>query len=165
MNLHMCISFKNCADLLCVRKISELTDGRATLKIPTLTPNHVENPVAPAPTGGIPPEPVYLTNDGLSALVKLNLPDLGADSPVFLNFTISANRHHLLLSNALFALLIPNPSVLTRLQAQQMASNPKRQTTGRKVSLDEWLVGQVTEQTLALDYEFTMPHRDDPGIE
>lgn len=46
-----------------------------------------------------------------------------------------------------------------------MASNSKLQATGRKTSPDEWLAGQVTEQTLALDYDFTMKHRDDPSIE
>lgn len=101
----------------------------------------------------------------MSALVKLTLPDLGADAPVFLNFTISANRHHLLLNNELFALLVPNPSVPARLRAQQMVSNSKLQATVRELSLDKWLAGQVTEQTLALDYEFTMPHRDDPSIQ
>jgi hypothetical protein len=46
-----------------------------------------------------------------------------------------------------------------------MASSSKLQATGRKIFLDEWLEGQVTEQTLALDYDFTMKHRDDPSIE
>lgn len=113
---------------------------------------------------GVSPEPIYLTDDGLSALVKLKLPDLGPDTPVFLNFTISANRHHLLLNNELFALLVPDPSVPTRLRAQQMVPNSKMRATGGKISLDEWLAGQVTEQTLALDYEFTMNNRDDPSI-
>ena len=157
--------FKNYTDLLLIRKLSELTAGRVTLKKPTLPTKHVANPVAPLPTGGVSPEPTYLTDDGLSALVKLKLPDLGPDTPVFLNFTISANRHHLLLNNELFALLVPNPSVPSRLRAQQMASNSELQATDRKLSPDEWLAGQVTEQTLALDYEFTMNNRDDPNIQ
>lgn len=145
--------------------MSELTAGRVTLKKPSLPTNLVTTPVAPVPTGGVSPEPIYLTEDGLSALVKLKLPDLGPDTPVFLNFTISTNRHHLLLNNELFALLVPDPSVPTRLRAQQMVSNSKMRATGGKISLDEWLAGQVTEQTLALDYEFTMKNRDDPNIQ
>lgn len=156
---------KNYTDLLFIRKISELTAGRVTLQKPTLPTKHIANPIAPIPTGGVSAEPIYLTEDGLSALVKLKLPDLGPDTPVFLNFTISANRHHLLLNDELFALLVPNPSVPTRLRAQQMASNSKLQATDRKLSLDEWLAGQVTDQTLALDYEFTMNNRDDPNIQ
>ena len=116
------------------------------------------------PTGGVSPEPIYLTDDRMSALVKLKLSDLGPDTPVLLNFTISANRHHLLLNNELFALLVPNPSVPARLRAQQMVSDSKLRATGGKMSLDEWLAGQVTEQTLALDYEFTMNNRDDPNV-
>jgi len=46
-----------------------------------------------------------------------------------------------------------------------MASNSKLQATDRKLAPDEWLAGQVTEQTLALDYEFTMNNRDDPNIQ
>jgi hypothetical protein len=134
------------------------------LKKPTLPTKPVANAVAPVPTDDISPGPIYLTDDGTSALVKLDLPDLGADTPVFSNFTISASRHHLLLNNDYFALLVPNPSVPPRLRAQQMVSNPTLQATGRKLSPDDWLTGQVTEQTLALDYEFTMNNRDDPSI-
>lgn len=135
-----------------------------TLKRPTLPTKPVATPVAPTPAVDVLPQQIYLTDDGLSALVKLKLPDLGPDTPILLNFTISANRHHLLLNNELFALLVPNPSAPTRLRAQQMASNSKLKATGREISIDEWLAGQVTEQTLALDYEFTMNNRDDPSI-
>jgi hypothetical protein len=159
-------TLQNRTNVVYIRKLSELTAGRVTLKKPTSPPKPVASPVAPVPPAGVSPEPIYLTDDGLSALVKLNLPDLGPDTPVFLNFTISANRHHLLLNNELFALLVPNPSMPPRLRAQQMVSNSLRfQATGRRISLQEWLAGQVTEQTLALDYDFTMKHRDDPSIE
>lgn len=141
-----------------------MTAGKVTLKRPTLPTKSVATPVAPAPAVGVLPEQTFVTDDGLSALVKLKLPDLGSDTPILLNFTISANRHHLLLNNELFALLVPNPSVPIRLRAQQMASNSKLKATDREISIDEWLAGQVTEQILALDYEFTMNSRDDPSI-
>ncbi|GAB7329984.1 hypothetical protein MBLNU13_g01678t1 [Cladosporium sp. NU13] len=135
------------------------------LRKPSLPTKPVAIPVAPERAGGVSPEHIYLADDGLSALVKLKLHDLRSDTPVLLNFTVSANRHHLLLNSELFALLVPEPSVPPRLRAQQMVSNSKLQDTGRKVSLDEWLAGQITEQTLALDYEFTMNNRDDPSIQ
>lgn len=152
-----------------VRKIEELTAGRVALKEPTLPKKPVASPIAPKPTLNALPDTIYLTKDGLSAFVKLDVPDLPAghsdhNSSILLNFTISANRHHLLLNDELFALLVPKPSVPPRLRAQQITADADLVTVGRETSLRDWLAGKELGQTLALDYDFTMNNRDDPSI-
>lgn len=89
---------------------------------------------------------------------------MGHNTSVLLNFTISENRHHLLLNGEYLALLVPNPSVPPRLRAQQVTFGSGWDMSGRKSGLHDSFVWQETGQTLSLDYEFTMNNRDDPSI-
>lgn len=146
------------------RLLSELTDGRVTLQKPVKVANPIAKGGSPASVRGTSTDPIYLAPNGSSALAKLDLPDVGHNISVLLNFTISANRHHLLLNGELLALLVPNPSVPPRLRAQQITYDSGWDTTRRKIGLPDSFVWQETGQTLALDYDFTMNNRDDPSI-
>lgn len=149
---------------LYIRMLSELTAGRVTLEKHSQRTNSIANGESPASVRGTSPDPGYLAPNGSSALVKLDLPDVGHKTSILLNFTISTNRHHLLLNGEYLVLLVPNPSVPPRLRAQRITSESGWDMTGRENGLHDSFVWQETGQTLVLDYDFTMNNRDDPDI-
>ena len=125
--------------------------------LPSRTPPPNPSPNATAPNA------VYLAEDKLSAMAKLEIPglplseslkDAEKSSALLLNFSVSDNGKHLLLNNELLALLVPDPSRPSLIRAE-------------KVFL-EWDIEEIpmpaNEKAVDLDYELWSGNRDDPGI-
>ena len=126
-----------------------------------------ERPALPNPNASA----VYLTKDGNTALVKLHTPD-GPKLPypprfapqpsphrcssIVLNFTISANRQHLMLDNQLLALGVPNPSIPPAITALQVHCEADLERLANDLTYRNVLEGTYRSRVVGLDYKFSV---------